>query len=93
MRWVADYWTGRLAILWHQIQFERLVSHYRQLDCWGIYATAGGLRGGALIGAGHFDPHFDGKTSIGTAFGLSNLCVSIPPCLRHMNERAMPRCE
>ena len=32
----------RLAILWHQIQFERLVSHYRQLDCWGIYATAGG---------------------------------------------------
>ena len=32
----------RLAILWHQIQFERLVSHYRQLDCWGMYVTAGG---------------------------------------------------
>ena len=31
-----------LAILWHQIQFERLVSHYRQLDCWGMYVTAGG---------------------------------------------------
>ena len=27
---------------WHQIQIQRLVSHYRQLDCWGIYATAGG---------------------------------------------------
>jgi hypothetical protein len=29
-------------MLWHQIQIERLVSHYRQLDCWGMYVTAGG---------------------------------------------------